>query len=70
MVVWIFLSGMFHVLCCSFNRIFFCTRTVVPHVTDAIQDWVERVAQIAVGKDNSRPDVCVIEVILWGGKNE
>lgn len=38
------------------------TVQVVPHVTDAIQDWVERVAQIAVGKDNSRPDVCVIEL--------
>lgn len=40
---------------------------VVPHVTDAIQDWVERVAQIPVSKeDPRRPDVCIIELgILW-----
>ena len=35
---------------------------VIPHVTDAIQEWVERVAQIPVAQDQKRPDVCVIEV--------
>lgn len=36
---------------------------VVPHVTDAIQQWVERVAQITVARNEDRkPDVCVIEV--------
>ncbi|XP_063947039.1 uncharacterized protein LOC108204979 isoform X2 [Daucus carota subsp. sativus] len=38
------------------------TVQVVPHVTDAIQEWIERVAAIPVdGKDGS-PDVCVIEL--------
>ena len=36
--------------------------TVVPHITDAIQEWVERVASIPVARDEHRPDVCVIEV--------
>lgn len=35
---------------------------VVPHVTDAIQEWVERVAQIPVDDDERRPDICIIEV--------
>lgn len=35
---------------------------VVPHVTDAIQEWVEKVAQIPVASDQKRPDICVIEV--------
>ena len=35
---------------------------VVPHVTDAIQEWVERVSQIPVAGDQKRPDICVIEV--------
>lgn len=34
---------------------------VVPHITDAIQDWVERVAGIpVVGKEPA--DVCIIEL--------
>eukprot|EP00803_Ostreobium_quekettii_P006616 evm.model.scf_166.16 EVM.evm.TU.scf_166.16 scf_166:111012-113904(+) len=38
------------------------TVQVVPHITDAIQDWMERVAHIPVdGKDGS-PDVCVMEL--------
>lgn len=35
---------------------------VVPHITDAIQEWVERVAKIPVDGDNATPDVCIIEV--------
>ena len=35
---------------------------MVPHVTDAIQDWVERVAAIPVIGDETKPDICVIEV--------
>ena len=35
---------------------------VVPHVTDAIQEWVERVACDPVARDEHKPDVCVIEV--------
>jgi CTP synthase len=35
---------------------------VVPHITDAIQDWVERVAKIPVDDTQQEPDVCVIEL--------
>jgi len=38
------------------------TVQVVPHVTDAIQEWVERTAQVPVSGDNRPPDVCVIEL--------
>jgi hypothetical protein len=37
---------------------------VVPHITDAIQEWVERVAHISVDENKSEPDICIIEVIL------
>ena len=30
---------------------------VVPHVTDAIQDWVESVANIPVTEDGEKPQV-------------
>ena len=35
---------------------------VVPHITDAIQDWVERVAHTPVDGRDGVPDVCVIEL--------
>lgn len=35
---------------------------VVPHITDAIQEWVERVAKVPVDGDSLEPDVCIIEV--------
>lgn len=40
------------------------TVQVVPHVTDAIQDWIERVAQIPTDEreDAPTPQVCLIEV--------
>ena len=38
------------------------TVQVVPHVTDAIQDWIQRVAQIPVDRQQNVPDVCVIEL--------
>ncbi|KAI5779691.1 CTP synthase [Geopyxis carbonaria] len=38
------------------------TVQVVPHLTDAIQDWIERVAQIPVDETNEKPDVCIIEL--------
>ena len=38
------------------------TVQVVPHVTDAIQDWIERVAAIPVDGRPGPPDVCVIEL--------
>lgn len=37
---------------------------MVPHITNAIQDWVEKVAHIPVGHDQQLPDVCIIEVCL------
>lgn len=38
------------------------TVQVVPHLTDAIQDWIERVAQIPVDGSGHIPDVCIIEL--------
>ncbi|KAH9646066.1 CTP synthase [Citrus sinensis] len=35
---------------------------VVPHITDAIQDWIERVAMIPVDGKEGPADVCVIEL--------
>jgi CTP synthase len=35
---------------------------VVPHVTNAIQDWVERVAHIPVDASGLEPDICIVEV--------
>lgn len=36
------------------------TVQIVPHLTDAIQDWVERVARTPADDSNEEPDVCVI----------
>lgn len=38
------------------------TVQVVPHITDAIQDWIERVANIPVDGKEGPADVCVIEL--------
>ncbi|CAH1800129.1 unnamed protein product [Owenia fusiformis] len=38
------------------------TVQVVPHITDAIQGWVERVARVPVDGDEQEPDVCIIEL--------
>lgn len=38
------------------------TVQVVPHVTDEIQNWIERVAQIPADGSLQTPDVCVIEL--------
>lgn len=35
---------------------------VVPHITDAIQDWIERVAAVPVDDVSGSADVCVIEL--------
>lgn len=35
---------------------------VVPHITNAIQDHIERVAQIPVDDSGEAPDVCIIEL--------
>ncbi len=36
--------------------------SVVPHITDAIQEWVMKQARISVDEDGVEPQVCVIEV--------
>ncbi|CAD5225359.1 unnamed protein product [Bursaphelenchus okinawaensis] len=38
------------------------TVQIVPHITDAIIQWVERVAAIPVDGTNDTPDVCIIEL--------
>ena len=38
------------------------TVQVVPHITDAIQDWIEEVAKVPVDGKEGCPDVCVIEL--------
>ncbi|XP_063613970.1 CTP synthase 1-A-like isoform X1 [Penaeus indicus] len=38
------------------------TVQVVPHITDAIQEWVETVAHRPVDGDHADPEVCIIEL--------
>ncbi|EJD43400.1 CTP synthase [Auricularia subglabra TFB-10046 SS5] len=38
------------------------TVQIVPHVTNAIQDWIERVAKKPVDETGETPDVCIIEL--------
>lgn len=38
------------------------TVQVVPHVTDEIQQWVERVAKIPVDASGEEPDICIVEL--------
>ena len=38
------------------------TVQVVPHITDAIQEWIHRVAHIPVDGSSKPPDVCMIEL--------
>ena len=35
---------------------------MIPHITDAIQDWIERVAKVPVDGSDQPADVCVIEL--------
>ena len=44
-------------------KTFLSPSQVVPHVTDAVQDWIERVASVPVDGKPGRPDVCVIELV-------
>lgn len=37
---------------------------MVPHITDAIQEWVERVANQSVTEDGTQPEVLLIYVLL------
>ncbi|KAJ7746492.1 CTP synthase N-terminus-domain-containing protein [Mycena maculata] len=38
------------------------TVQIVPHVTNEIQDWIERVAKIPVDDTGDVPDVCIVEL--------
>jgi len=38
------------------------TVQVVPHITDAIQEWIERVAVVPVDASGRAPEVCMIEL--------
>lgn len=38
------------------------TVQVVPHITNAIQDWIEKVSRIPVDNSGIEPDVCIIEL--------
>lgn len=38
------------------------TVQVVPHITTAIQDWIERVARIPVDESGLEPEICIIEL--------
>lgn len=35
---------------------------VIPHITDAIQEWVQRVAEIPVTPEKTPPKVCIVEL--------
>lgn len=35
---------------------------MVPHITDAIQEWVEKVSQKPVSESKKTPEVCIIEL--------
>lgn len=43
---------------------------VVPHITDAIQEWIERVAMVPVDGKEGPADVCVIELGGTIGENK
>lgn len=38
------------------------TVQVVPHITNGIQDWIERAARLPVDDTREEPDVCIIEL--------
>lgn len=38
------------------------TVMVVPHICNAIQDWIERVSRIATDDSGEEPDICIVEV--------
>lgn len=38
------------------------TVQIVPHLTTAIQDWIERIAHLPVDDTQSTPDVCIVEL--------
>ena len=41
------------------------TVQIVPHLTDAVQDWIERVSRIPVDDTGREPDVCIGEFFFF-----
>lgn len=37
---------------------------VVPHITDAVQEWVMNQAKVPVDDDKKEPQICVIEASM------
>jgi CTP synthase len=37
-------------------------RNSVPHITNAIQDWIQRVAKVPADDSGRQPDICVVEL--------
>lgn len=37
---------------------------VVPHITDAVQEWVMNQAKVPVDDDKKEPQICVIEASI------
>ncbi|CEM36859.1 unnamed protein product [Vitrella brassicaformis CCMP3155] len=46
------------------------TVQLVPHVTDAVQDWIERIAEVPVDGKEGPPDICLIELGGTAGELE
>jgi len=42
------------------------TVQIVPHLTNAVQDWIERVSKMPVDETGEEPDVCIVEVSYSG----
>ena len=38
------------------------TVQVIPHITNAVQDWIEKIAAVSVDGEEGSPDACVIEL--------
>ena len=43
-------------------HVFWKPPKVIPHITDAIQEWIERVALIPVDGREGRPEVSIVEL--------
>ncbi|KAF3839362.1 hypothetical protein F7725_018079 [Dissostichus mawsoni] len=50
------------IICQERNSSQACPISMVPHITDAIQEWVMKQAKISVDDDGVEPQVCVIEL--------
>ena len=38
------------------------TVQVIPHITNSIQDWVERVSRVPIDESGEEPDICIVEL--------